>query len=56
MEAPNWVLQVINSGKTVKIPKGLKVLVADGINSDGTLNNFEFELTEDKLASREQFE
>lgn len=56
MEAPNGVLQVINSGKTVKIPKGLKVLVADGINSDGTLNNFEFELTEDMLASREQFE
>lgn len=47
LEAPNGVLQIINSGKTVKIPKGLKVLVSDGIKPDGTLNNFEFELQED---------
>lgn len=47
LEAPNGVLQILNSGTQLKIPKGLKVLVSDGKNSDNTLNNFEFTTNED---------
>lgn len=47
LEAPNGVLQILNSGTTLKIPKGLKVLCSDGKNYDGTLNNFEFTTNED---------
>lgn len=41
LEAPNGVLQVENSGKTIRIPQNLKCLVADGKNPDNTLNGFE---------------
>jgi len=51
LEAPNGVLQILDSGETLKVPKGLKVLVADGKTGDRLLNNFEFTVPDDIISS-----
>ena len=45
LEAPNGVLTY--SGNIITLKQGLKVLIPNGLNSDGTLNNIEAELTAD---------
>lgn len=45
LEAPNGVATYSNS--TITIHKGLKVLMPNGLNSDGTLNNTEYILPND---------
>lgn len=45
LDAPNGVIEVSENVITVK--KGLKVLIPDGFNLDGTPKNIEYELSED---------
>lgn len=47
MEAPNGVATY--SGTTLTVKSGLKVLISNGRNSDGTLNNIEYTLNTDKM-------
>ena len=50
LEAPHGVLEVINNGKAVKVPKGLKVIFGDGKNSDLSLNGFEYTVQNEIIA------
>ena len=50
LEAPNGVASYTDSTLTVK--SGLKVLIPDGKNSDGTLKNIELTLDEDVAVTR----
>lgn len=45
LEAPNGVATY--SGSTITVKQGLKVLIPNGRNADGTLNNIEYTLGED---------
>lgn len=47
LEAPNGVATY--SGNTITVKKGLKVLIPNGRNADGTLNNVEYVFDSDKL-------
>lgn len=45
LEAPNGVATY--SGNTITVKQGLKVLIPNGRNADGTLNNIEYTVSED---------
>ena len=50
LEAPNGVATY--SGSTITIKAGLKVLIPNGRNADGTLNNIEFTVPSDTIVTR----
>lgn len=52
LEAPNGIASY--SGSTITLKAGLKVLMPDGLNSDGTLKNLEYTLENDVNVVRGQ--
>lgn len=53
LEAPNGTYSI--SGRTISLKEGLKVLIADGRNADGTLKNIEYTLSADVSADYSSF-